>query len=152
MPYLPISCDKHFFIKVRKKVIKWYDKLSVGIQEIDEQHMAFIQLLNELLTAMNEGKSKEIKGKILDNLVEYAFYHFTKEERLMKQYNYPYLAEHKKEHEEFVNKLIEFRKAFLENSLCLTSEMVNFMNKWWLTHIRISDKKYEPYLLNKLET
>lgn len=129
-------------------MIKWHDKLSVGVKEIDDQHMAFIQLLNELLLAMNEGKSKEIKGKILDRLVEYAFFHFTKEERLMKEYNYPELENHKKEHEEFVDKIMEFKKAFQENSLCLTPKMVNFMNKWWLTHIRISDKKYEPYLSN----
>lgn len=130
-------------------MIKWYENLSVGVKEIDDQHMSFIKMVNELLSAMKEGKSKEIKGKILDKLIEYAFYHFTKEERLMEAAGYPDLEEHKKEHEAFVDKLIEFQKAYSENKNSLSSEMVNFMNKWWLTHIRVSDKKYEPYLTKK---
>lgn len=133
-------------------MIKWYESLSVGVKEIDEQHMSFIKMVNELLNAMQQGKSKEIKGKILDKLIEYAFYHFTKEERLMEAAGYPDLEEHKKEHEAFVDKLVEFQKAYSENKNSLTSEMVSFMNNWWLTHIRVSDKKYEPYLKNNAKT
>ena len=127
-------------------MIKWSNNLNIGVKEIDDQHLAFISLVNELLEAMKNGKSKEVKGKILDKLIEYAFYHFTKEERILAKYNYPEIEQHKKEHEAFVDKLMKFQSDLNANKLTLTFEMIKFMNNWWLNHIRISDKKYQPYL------
>lgn len=127
-------------------MIKWNDNLNVGVKEIDEQHLAFIGLVNELLEAMKNGKSKEVKGKILDKLIGYAFYHFTKEERILAKLHYPELEQHKKEHEAFVDKLIKFQEDLKADKFTLTFEMIKFMNNWWLSHIRKSDKKYQPYL------
>ena len=39
-----------------EKFISWNDKISVGIQEIDEQHKRLVALINNLYDAMVEGK------------------------------------------------------------------------------------------------
>ena len=128
-------------------MIPWTENLSVGIKEIDNQHKKFLELVNKLHTAVKEKKSREVEGKIIDGLIEYAFYHFTLEERYLDRSNYPHTEQHKKEHEEFVDKIIKMKKNHEKNKLSVTVEMINFMNNWWINHVWNSDKKYEPYLV-----
>ncbi len=128
-------------------MISWTENLSVNIKEIDDQHKRFLELVNKLHTAVKAKKSREVEGEIIDSLIEYAFFHFTLEERYLDRSNYPHTEEHKKEHEEFVDKIIKLKKDHEKNKLSLTIEMINFMNNWWISHVRNSDKKYEPYLV-----
>jgi len=130
-------------------MIKWSESLMIGIDEIDRQHMIFLDIVNELLAAVQEKRSHEIQSQIIDKLMGYAFYHFTKEERYLNQSNYPGTETHKKEHEGFVDKLTKFKKDYDNQNITLTIEMINFMNNWWVNHIKISDKKYQPFLLAK---
>ena len=128
-------------------MILWKDNLSVKIKEIDDQHKKFLELVNNLHAAVKEKKTREVEGKIIDSLIEYAFYHFTLEERYLDRSNYPYTEQHKKEHEEFVDKIIQLKKDHEKNKLSLTVDMINFLNNWWINHVKNSDKKYEPYLV-----
>ena len=128
-------------------MILWKDNLSFKIKEIYDQHKKFLELVNNLHAAVKEKKTREVEGKIIDSLIEYAFYHFTLEERYLDRSNYPYTEQHKKEHEEFVDKIIQLKKDHEKNKLSLTVDMINFLNNWWINHVKNSDKKYEPYLV-----
>ena len=48
----------------------WKDEYSVGIKKFDEQHKNLVGFLNELYEAMNNGRGKDILGKVLSNLVQ----------------------------------------------------------------------------------
>ena len=128
-------------------MIEWSESLMLGIDDIDKQHMKFLDIINDLLLAIKEKKSKEKQGEIIDKLISYAFYHFSKEERYLKEYKYPDTRNHQKEHEAFVDKLIQFKKDYDNQKITLSIDMINFMNNWWINHIKISDKKYQKYLL-----
>ena len=130
--------------------VAWSGSLSLDIPDIDKQHMKFLDIVNELLLAMEENKTKEKQSKIIDELINYAFYHFSKEERYFNKANYPFAVQHEKEHEEFIDKVIGFKNDLDQNKLTLTIEMINFMNNWWTNHIRVSDKKYLPYVKKHL--
>ncbi len=69
--------------------IKWTESLNLDIEDIDKQHMKFLEIVNELLIAMEEKRSREVLSKIIDELISYAFYHFSKEERYFNKANYP---------------------------------------------------------------
>ena len=129
--------------------IQFSDSLLIGIDEIDKQHMMYLDILNELLDSMKERKSREIQSEIIDKLISYAFYHFTKEERYLNESTYPGKEQHKREHEAFVEKLIQFKKDYDTKKLTLTIDIINFMNNWWINHIKVSDKKYQPYLVKE---
>ena len=45
--------------------IEWTKNLDLEIKDIDEQHMKFLDIVNELLTAMNEKKTKTVLSKIM---------------------------------------------------------------------------------------
>ena len=70
-------------------LIEWTDELSVGIQEIDDQHRLLVSILNKLHTAMYEHQGKEVAEKILNELVDYTKIHFAVEESLMRVLGYP---------------------------------------------------------------
>lgn len=128
------------------KKIDWTDNLNLNIEELDIHHRKFLDIVNELLQAIEEKRSNEIQGKVIDELISYAFYHFSKEEKCFKDTNYPQAEEHIKEHERFVDKLTQFRNDFQKHKLTLSIEMIYFMKDWWINHIRISDRGYIPYV------
>lgn len=76
----------------------WSDDLSVGIQEIDEQHKVLVGLLNELHTAISGHKGSAECRVILDRLAEYARAHFAVEESLMRVLGYPDYENHNGPH------------------------------------------------------
>ena len=132
-------------------MIQWSDNLSVNNKDIDDQHKKFLEIVNDLLHAMRKKQSKQIQSEIIDKLIGYAFYHFSKEERYFTQAEYPGAEQHKNEHEIFVDKIIKFKSDNKRGKITLSIDMINFMNDWWINHIKHSDAKYKPYIdkLNK---
>jgi hemerythrin-like metal-binding protein len=127
-------------------LINWTENLSTKIPSIDKQHKKLIELLNRLHDAMREGRGKEVLGTTLDELISYTKTHFTYEEELMKKANYPDLANHKKEHEQLVAKVLDLQKKYNSGSVTMTIETLNFLKDWLNNHILVSDKKYGPVL------
>ena len=58
---------------------RWNDEMSVGSEELDNQHRRMVDILNEVYQAYIRDEHEEI-GKILEVLSEYLIYHFTMEE------------------------------------------------------------------------
>ncbi|MFN3406289.1 MAG: bacteriohemerythrin [Caldimicrobium sp.] len=130
--------------------IEWSDRLSTGVKEADEQHKKLVSLVNELYDAMKAGKGKEVIDKCLDELVKYAGYHFNTEETLMSKYGFPELAQHKKEHEAFKGKIKEFLDKKAKGEATLSIEIMTFLKDWLVKHIMGTDKKYGPFLVQKM--
>jgi len=124
------------------QLMEWNDNLSVDIAEIDQQHQKLIAYINDLNAAMLEGKGKEVLGTILDGLTNYTVSHFSVEEKYFDQFQYNGTAAHKLEHQNFVQKVSEFKQGFDEDRLMLSMEIMAFLKDWITNHIMGSDKKY----------
>lgn len=129
--------------------ITWNSKLSVGINDIDNQHMKLVEYINELHDAMKVGKAKDVISGILGNLVKYTINHFTLEEKIMTQTQYPGYLPHKQEHINFVNKVSEFQKSFEAGSSFVSIDVLNFLRDWITHHILVVDQKYSPFMHEK---
>ena len=127
-------------------IIKWNNDLGVNIAEIDRQHQQLIILINELHSAMLQGRGQQILGKIMKGLSEYIDEHFTTEEKYFHQFNYPDRDDHIREHTEFTEKINEFKQDMLRGDQNITIEMIDFLSEWLANHILILDKKYEQFL------
>lgn len=123
-------------------LITWSDTYSVQVSQFDDQHKKLIEMVNDLHDSMKVGKGKEALGKILKSLIQYTAMHFSSEERLMKQHNYPDYEQHKKEHNQLVMKVQDVQKKYLEGSTILSQEVMNFLKEWLRNHIQGEDKKY----------
>jgi len=129
--------------------MKWDPIYSVGIKEIDDQHRKLIEYINELNTAMGQGKGKEVIKKTLEKLSAYTVSHFKVEEKYFTIHGYPETAQHKTSHDNFVSKINDFKDQFENGKVTLTIQVMNFLRDWLKNHILGEDKKYSIYFEEK---
>ncbi len=135
---------------------EWQDCYSVMITEIDEQHKQLIQLINrvhEEVERIKLGRAErgetfgllvhEITAVIsaIDDMAEYASFHFSVEEKIMLEYESPRHEEHKKAHENFVAYIQESKRDFDEGRGARLVEVADFLKEWLVEHILNADKK-----------
>ena len=130
-------------------LLNWVEDYSVKINGIDSQHKKLVDQINSLHEAMKAGKGKEVLTGTLNELISYTSYHFSTEEKLMQQNNYPGYGQHKSEHDEFTKKVIDFNEKFKSGSVFISQEVIFFLKDWLVGHIQGTDKKYTPYLAGK---
>ncbi len=130
-------------------LIDWTADLGTGIGSIDGQHEKLISYINVLHEAMRTGKGHEVLGKVLNELTAYTITHFSNEERLMTAHGFPGYAAHKKEHEEFTQKVMKLNDDFRKGKYLITIEIMQFLKEWLVTHIKGTDRQYAPFLLAK---
>jgi hemerythrin-like metal-binding protein len=129
--------------------LKWSDKYSVNVTEIDEQHKKLISLVNEMYDAMHAGKGKDILGAVIAEFVNYTVYHFNTEERLLQQYDYPRYNEHKEMHDNLSKKARDLKETFDKGNKPTAIDVMLLLTNWLNAHVLEEDKKYEPYLNSK---
>ncbi len=124
----------------------WKEQYSLNIDEIDEQHRMLVGMIDKLHTAMAEGRSKSVLDEIINELYNYTKFHFITEERLMDEYDYPGLEQHRREHKELVGKVLAMMERRKGNALGLSSDLSIMLQEWLNNHILDTDKKYSEYL------
>lgn len=130
-------------------LITWSDQLTVGIEEIDQQHQKLVQLINGLHNHMLAGDASDIMNKVLDRVVEYTGFHFKTEEQLMLEYNYPDSQAHQHEHNELVDTAVGLQQKLKSGHAHITMETMHFLQDWLQHHILGSDKQFAKYLRSK---
>jgi len=131
--------------------LEWNDTYSVGIKLLDDHHKKLINIINELYDGIGSGDSEKVLRKTLSELVDYTKYHFTAEESLMSQYDYPEYLTHKESHQKLLKTLSDLQQQYAvkKGSLTIILKIENFLRHWLINHIMESDKKYGPYLNSK---
>lgn len=132
-----------------KTLVEWSDELSVGIQEIDEQHKVLVGLLNEMHQAILEHHGSQTAREVLDRLGDYTRIHFAVEESLMRIFEYPGYTEHKKQHEELIRQLESYRAKVASGATAISFQLLHFLRMWLTQHIIDSDKDYAPIMLQR---
>jgi len=129
--------------------LKWSERYSVHVEEIDKQHQKLINLINEMYDAMQAGKGKEIIDTVIDEFVDYTVYHFKTEERLLHQHGYPKYDAHKGMHDNIAKKARDLKETLQKGNKPSNIEVMLLLTNWLNTHILEEDKKYAPYLESK---
>lgn len=126
---------------VEKRMIAWDPSLSVGLEELDDQHRALIRLVNELSEKRAQGDD-DAATKTLQFLRDYMNTHLAMETELMLDLDYPEREAHRQQHELFVNHVIffEIEKEFGVVSSQMLDAILAFLNDWFLNHIATEDK------------
>ena len=77
----------------------WRDEFCTGHADIDGQHQQLFCLLDELYDAVCAGDGANVVEAVVTELVTYTRTHFYQEESLMREFNYPGIDEHLREHQ-----------------------------------------------------
>jgi len=129
--------------------------LETGIDIIDTQHRRYFDLLNKYLDKTTE--SSTVPEEILDLaetfnfLREYAKEHFSTEESIMEETEYPGFESHQEQHIYFsyhVEQLYN-RMKFDGFSPDLAREVNYYTVEWFIEHIRTIDVKLAEFLKEK---
>ena len=128
--------------------LEWTNKFVLNVKEIDEQHEFLFNLLNRLYDSVVEGAEQGTLDVILTELIDYTVYHFNTEEDLFNKHKYPDLDNHKKEHNDLTNQVVNLQSKFKEGSATISFEVLDFLKDWLVVHTMDSDQKFTSYIAN----
>lgn len=130
------------------KFITWSGELSVGIEEIDEQHKVLVDLINRMHDAIEEHHGSEVVLGILSDLADYTKIHFAVEESLMRILDYPGYEEHKEIHDELLEHVVELQQKVASGKTAISFELMHFLKSWLSKHILEEDMQYSGFFLS----
>ena len=128
--------------------VNWNSSFLLGIKDIDDHHQHLVKLLNLAQEEFKKGAPVGNLPYYINQLIDYANYHFTCEERWMADTSYPDLIRHKEEHKVFICKVYAFQKSFRQNEES-PAEMLSFIGNWVTHHILDTDAKFGNFLALK---
>ena len=123
-------------------LITWEDSYSVRVKRFDDDHKRLFSLLNMLHDAMKSGTGGKIVQKVVQELADYTNYHFSGEEALMEETQYPALGVHRLQHREFVKKVEQFQRDLQTGVVGQSVAVTMFLKDWLVNHIQRTDREY----------
>ena len=128
------------------KDIVWSYVLSVGNDEIDDDHHKLVELFNMLNHSVTDGDDPAYLAAVLDELINCTAWHFSHEERLMLKYAYDGLAEHKAEHQELIKSARDLQQKIIQAGNLNPHDDLAFLEHWLTEHILSTDMKLGSFL------
>jgi hemerythrin len=126
-------------------LIKWKDEYKIGVDEIDQQHKKLFKIANEAYELLKNEFCIDKYDRIievLEELKDYAKFHFSFEEDYMLSIKDKGYFSQKVAHDNFIEKVNSFDlNAIDENQDQYILEILDFIVDWISQHILGSDKK-----------
>ena len=136
----------HFASEAATEQIVWSEGFKLGIVELDEQHRILLGLLESVrrLVAEQEHEDhQEDLGAVLDQLNEYASYHFLAEETLLRRHlaGHPGTGPHIQAHRNYWSTITGYQRQLRYGDPDLCHGLYRFLRQWWVGHILTIDQE-----------
>ncbi len=130
--------------------LQWTPALSVGVDEIDDQHRELFRRAARLLDGLKKGEPEEIGG-LIDFLYEYAVTHFGAEEDFMRQSRYPGYLRHKAEHDRFISDLLALASEHDRKGpgAFMALKVNHWLVQWLTQHVSGTDRELGNHLARR---
>lgn len=131
-------------------LLVWNENLAINIPSMDSQHQQWIGLINALHEAVQKGENNVYP--IFVGMIGYTYTHFKDEEELLYKHDYPDYANHKKLHDEFIDKLEKLYNDLPKNKevdWLSTMKVIRLLSDWLSHHIKFADRQYASFLKEK---
>lgn len=129
--------------------ITWNDSYSVGVKEMDDQHVKLVEMINQLIDEQKQLTEQATIADLLTRMTDYAREHFRAEEYLMAEYGYENKERQVRSHEEFIAKTLEFMSASDAGPNVLSKALLEYLKSWLLNHILTEDMQYKDFFRSK---
>lgn len=127
-----------------KQLCAWTNAYSIGIPEIDAQHMELVDIMNRLWDALIRRAEHGETTALIEALERYCVAHFRAEETMMQVAAYPDIDRHKHAHAQFVGE-IAAKKAEIAQGGELPLDLLHYLRDWLLKHILVADRHYADF-------
>ena len=109
--------------------------MTLGHAAIDQDHLAFVALCQRM-----EGADNAEFARLFAELEQHTAEHFERENRLMADYGYPAMAEHRGEHNRVLGELAQFGKRVEAGRVMFGRTYVaEQLPRWFDLHVATMD-------------
>ena len=130
-------------------IVTWRDEYSVNVKQIDEQHQRMLELVNNFHLAVEACTDKDSLQNMLVELADFTRMHFSTEEQLMKEHDYPELNRHHKEHQILLRHIGDLVFSVSNGKYPTFYSDYDVSTDWALIHIAEYDKDLGAFLNTK---
>ena len=131
------------------RYVEWKAEYSVGLDSLAHPHKKLLDLINQLQTAVDYSTNSEFEREALDQLVDYTKTHFTYEEGLMEDNDYPDFEPHKAQHKDMIDEVEKVLAEYDKNPDTAMQNAIDYLKQWLINHINGTDKQYSSFLVEK---
>src|SRR5512143_441681 len=122
------------------ETIQWSDAMRTGVAEMDAQHRILVDTLAEASEKLVGDADARLFDRITRDLLAYAIYHFSTEERLMQEYGYAdaapdAAAAHLAQHRQFSQRVVALRAEADHGGRESRDALLTFLRDWLVNHI-----------------
>ena len=129
---------------------------EVGIAEINKQHLRLASYAVEFSLIVDELSTREPTNQdwrridaLFSKIMRFVATHFSQEEELMRKYDYPDYAAHKKLHDKFTAQMIRMQGEINNRNIKFKKKMSSLLWDWLYHHINEIDYQYRDFFLSK---
>ncbi len=126
-------------------LLQWKDQYSVGIEAVDHEHRALIDLINRLFDKVAQNEDKDTVDAFFGDLYRGISAHFALEERFMCERGYDQLPQHKSDHELLLDEIRDIMDAF-ESHEAAGAELGMRLDAWFSRHFETQDARLHRML------
>ena len=141
-----VELDKLFAPAGEEVFMPWTDQLSVGQEDIDNDHMILVALINKAAARIRNGEVPHAIGVAIDQLIAYTVLHFEQEEAVMQRAGYPEFVQHKAQHDGLRKRVGELKRRFEAGESSVGDDLLKLCRDWLFEHIQRFDKRIGNHL------
>jgi hemerythrin len=122
-------------------LLQWKPEYCVGVESVDHDHQQMIGLINELSAQIGEHADNERIELYLGDIYAAISAHFALEERFMRNANYIEYEDHKQDHEDLLDELVDIMDGFVADPVIGTRHLANKLGEWFKIHFSSFDAR-----------
>ena len=119
----------------------WDESYSVDNVNIDNHHKELFNIFTRLNEKCVADDSAETYSVVLDELEAYSEYHFSAEEKFMKDAGYELAHSHMLLHKFYMTRILEIKLKMYKKEYKLCQELILFLGNWLRKHVMEEDKQ-----------
>ena len=127
-------------------LLEWKPEFSVGNASIDHEHEHMIQAINNLYEQLAEPADAESVEAVLAEIHADISAHFALEERLMREADYVEYEDHKEDHEDLLDQILELMDGFFEDPEAGQKLLKTQLSDWFGRHFSSFDARLHKQL------
>jgi hemerythrin len=121
--------------------LTWRDAWLIGIDPLDEEHRAMVNMINRL----GDPEASETLAERLDVLIAHLRRHFKAEEVFLRAIEYPGMVAHCREHAMQMAEFVDLRRQLPAGRTSLTEAERSEIRTWFLNHVVAEDRRFAEY-------
>jgi hemerythrin-like metal-binding protein len=129
----------------RMTLLAWKPEYSVHVADLDSDHQKLFSILNSVYENVMNSLEVDHILPIIDELLSFTNYHFSKEEQYMKETGFTGIEDHMAMHRELTLSIAALRNGYHNNDLEVSKDLIIVLGEWLLRHVLREDRKYSEF-------